>query len=93
MGINAAWRPGDAEAGGRREAGDPECAKIYHKSSLGPSYQQGWVMEPADGNRLGSRGSIDEGAAHHIDSTVQAIRKTGKILNSLSWLIPGLFRK
>jgi hypothetical protein len=48
---------------------------IYYQSSLGPSSQQGWAVEPADGKPTWGEGSVDEGAAHRIDSTVQQQRE------------------
>jgi hypothetical protein len=49
----------------------PNAHGIYYQSLLGPSSQQGWAVEPADGKPTWEEGRVDEEAAHRIDSTVQ----------------------
>ena len=44
---------------------------IYHQLLPGPSFQQGWTVEPAEGQPTWVEGSVDEGAAHRTDGTVQ----------------------
>ncbi|KAN0123257.1 hypothetical protein V8E52_003210 [Russula decolorans] len=63
-------KPKEAGRGAERLA-TPSAHGIYHQSSPGPSLQQGWAVEPADGKPNWVEGSVDEDAAHRIDSTVQ----------------------
>jgi hypothetical protein len=49
----------------------PSSQGIYHQSLLGPSFQQGWVVDAADGKPIWVEGSVDEEVVHHIDSAVQ----------------------
>jgi hypothetical protein len=63
-------KPKEAGRGAERLA-TPSAHGIYHQSSPGPSFQQGWAVEPADGKPNWVEGSVDEDAAHRIDSTVQ----------------------
>jgi hypothetical protein len=69
-GKNFDGKPKEAGRGAERLA-TPNAHGIYHQSSLGPSFQQGWAVEPADGKPNWVEGSVDEDAAHRIDSTVQ----------------------
>ena len=43
---------------------------LHHRSLLGPSLQQGWAVEAADGQLIWVEGSVEE-MAHCTDSTVQ----------------------
>ena len=49
----------------------PNAHGIHLHPSLGPSFQQSWAVDPADGKPTWVEGSVDEEAAHHIDSAVQ----------------------
>jgi hypothetical protein len=62
--------PKEAGRGAERLA-TPNAHGFYHQSSLGPSFQQGWAVDPADGKPTWVEGSVDEEAVHHVDSTVQ----------------------
>jgi hypothetical protein len=44
---------------------------FYHQSLPGPSFQQGWAVDAADGKPIWVEGSVGEEAVHNIDSTVQ----------------------
>jgi hypothetical protein len=63
-------KPEEEERGAERLA-TPNAHGIYHQSSLGPSFQQDCVVEPADGKPSWVEGSADEEAVHRIESTVQ----------------------
>jgi hypothetical protein len=63
-------KPKEAGRGAERLA-TPNAHGIYHQFSLGPSFQQGRMVEPADGKPTWVEGSVDEEAAHRIDSTAQ----------------------
>ena len=65
-------KPKAAGRGAERLA-TPSAQGIYHQPLPGPSFRQGWAVEPADGKPTWAEGSVDEGAGavHHIDSTVQ----------------------
>ena len=63
-------KPKEAGRGAERLA-TPNAHGIYHQPTLGPSFQQGWAVEAADGKLTWVEGSVDEEAAHRIDSTVQ----------------------
>ena len=63
-------KPKEAGRGAERLA-TPNAHGIYHQSSLGPSSQQGWAVEPAYGQPAWVEGSVGEEAAHRIDSTVR----------------------
>jgi hypothetical protein len=59
------------EAGrGAEKLGIPDSQGIRHQSLLGPSLQQGWAVEAADGQLIWIEGSVEE-IAHRTDSTVQ----------------------
>ncbi len=47
----------------------PDSQGIHHRSLLGPSLQQGWAVEAADGQLIWVEGSVDE-MAHRTDNTV-----------------------
>ena len=61
--------PKEAGRGAERLA-TPNAHGIHPQSLLGPGFQQGWVVKPADGEPTWIEGSVDEEAMHHIDSTV-----------------------
>ena len=61
-------KPKEAGRGAERLA-TPSAHGIYRQSSLGPSFQQGCAVEPADGKSNWVEGS-DEDVAHRIGSTV-----------------------
>jgi len=63
-------KPKEAGRGAERLA-TPNAHGIYHQFLLGPSFQQGWAVEPADGQPTWVEGSVGEEAAHRIDSMVQ----------------------
>ena len=44
---------------------------IHSQSLPGPSFQQGWMMEPAHEKPISIEGSVDEEATDHSDSMVQ----------------------
>ena len=71
-------KPKEAGRGAERLA-TPSSHGIYHQSLPGPSFQQGWSVDAADGTPTGVEGSVDEEAVHHIDSTVQQQGATGLI--------------
>jgi hypothetical protein len=48
----------------------PDSQGIHHQSLLGPSLQQGWAEEAADGQLIWVEGSVEE-VARCTDSTVQ----------------------
>jgi hypothetical protein len=48
----------------------PDSQGIHHRSLLGPSLQQGWAVEAADGQLIWVEGSVEE-MTHRTDSTVQ----------------------
>ena len=50
----------------------PIAQGMYHHSSLGPDFQQGWTVTTAQGQQLPSAEErVEEEALHHVDSTVQ----------------------
>lgn len=57
-------KPKEAGSGAERLA-TPNAHGIYHQSSPGPSFQQGWAVEPADGQPTWVEGSVEEETAHH----------------------------
>jgi hypothetical protein len=60
------------EAGrGAERLATPNAQGIHPRPLLGPSFQQGWAVEAADGQLTWVEGSVEEGAVHHIDSMVQ----------------------
>jgi hypothetical protein len=67
QGMNS--KPKEAGRGAWRLA-TPDSQGIYHQSLLGPSLQQGWVEEAADGQLIWVEGSVEE-VARCTDSTVQ----------------------
>lgn len=48
----------------------PDSQGIYHRSLLGPSLQQGWAIEAADGQLVWVEGSVED-VVQGIDNTVQ----------------------
>jgi len=67
---NSNGQPKEAGRGAERLA-TPSLQGIYHQSLPKPSFQEGWAVDAADGKPTWTEGSVDEGAVHHIDSTVQ----------------------
>ncbi|KAI0277251.1 hypothetical protein BGY98DRAFT_646740 [Russula aff. rugulosa BPL654] len=63
-------KPKEAGRGAERLA-TPSSQGIYHQSLPGPSFQQGWSVDAADGKPTWVEGSVDEEVVHHTDSTVQ----------------------
>ena len=63
-------RPKEAGRGAERLA-TPSAHGIYHQPLPGPSFQQGWSVEPAHGQPPWVEGSVGEEVAHHIDDMVQ----------------------
>ena len=63
-------RPEEAGRGAERLAA-PIAHGFYHQSLLGPSFQHGCAVEPADGKPTGVEGSVDEEAEHDIDGAVR----------------------
>ena len=63
-------KPKEAGRGAERLA-TPNAQGIHHRSSLGPSFQQGWAVEAADGQLIWVEGSVEAEAVQHVDSTVQ----------------------
>jgi hypothetical protein len=63
-------KPKAAGRGAERLA-TPSAHGFYRQSSLGPSFQQGWPVEPAHGKPSWVEWSVDEEAEHRIDGTVQ----------------------
>ena len=48
----------------------PDSQGFHHRSLLGPSLQQGWAVEAADGKLIWVEGSVEE-IAHRTDGAVQ----------------------
>ena len=44
---------------------------FYHRSLPGPSFQQGWAVDAANGKPTLVEGSVDEEAVHQIDNALQ----------------------
>ena len=63
-------KPKEAGRGAERLA-TPSAHGFYHQSSLGPSFQQSWPVEPAHGKPSWVEGSVDVEAAHRIDSAMR----------------------
>ncbi len=63
-------KPKEAGRGAERLA-TPSAHGIYHQPLPGPSFQQGWSVEPAHGQPPWVEGSVGEEVAHHIDDMVQ----------------------
>jgi hypothetical protein len=63
-------KPKEAGRGAERLA-TPSSQGIYHQSLPGPSFQQGWSVDAADGKPAWVEGSVDEEVVHHTESTVQ----------------------
>jgi hypothetical protein len=63
-------KPKEAGRGAERLA-TPSSQGIYHQSLPGPSFQQGWSGDAADGTPTWVEGRVDEEAVHHTDSKVQ----------------------
>jgi hypothetical protein len=63
-------KPKEAGRGAERLA-TPNAQGIYRQSLLGPSLQQGWAAEAADGQLIWVEGSMEE----RVDSTVQQQRQ------------------
>ena len=61
--------PKEAGRGAERLA-IPDSQGIHHRSLLGPSLQQGWAVEAADGQLIWVEGSVEE-MAHRTDRTVR----------------------
>ena len=61
--------PKEAGSGAGRLA-TPDSQGVHHRSLLGPSLQQGWAAEAADGQMIWVEGSVGD-VAHRTDSTVQ----------------------
>jgi hypothetical protein len=80
-------KPKEAGRGAERLA-TPSSQGIYHQSLPGPSSQQGWAVDAADGKLTWVEGSVDEGAVHHIDSTVQQQHEEATEL----FVIPRIFK-
>jgi hypothetical protein len=55
---------------GAERLATPDSQGFHHRSLLGPSLQQGWVEEAADGQLIWIEGSVEE-MAHRTASTVQ----------------------
>jgi hypothetical protein len=70
------YKPKEAGRGAERLA-TPNSQGIYHQFLPGPSFQQGWAVDAADGKPTWVEGSVDEEAVHHIDSTEQNTEATG----------------
>jgi hypothetical protein len=80
-------KPKEAGRGAERLA-TPSSQGIYHQSLPGPSFQQGWAVEAADGKLTWVEGSVDEEAVHHTDSTVQQEHEE----ETEQFVIPRIFR-
>ena len=82
--------PKEAGRGAERLA-TPNEHGIHNQSSLGPSFQQGWAVEPAHGKPTWVEGSVDEEPARCIDSTVQQqqgeLFKIPRIFKPEYWLL------
>jgi len=63
-------KPKEAGRGAERLA-TPSAHGIYHQPLRGPSFQQGWSVEPAHEQPSWVEGSVSEEAAHYIDGMVQ----------------------
>ena len=83
---------GPKEAGrGAERLATPNAHGIHNQSLLGPSFQQGWAVEPAHGKPTWVEGSVDEEPARCIDSTVQQqqgeLFKIPRIFKPEYWLL------
>ena len=56
---------------GAERLATPSAHGFYHQSSLGPSFQRSWPVEPAHGKPSWVEGSVDVEAAHRIDSAMR----------------------
>jgi hypothetical protein len=55
---------------GAERLATPDSQGFHHRSLLGPSLQQGWAAEAADGRLIWVEGSVEE-LAHSTDTTVR----------------------
>lgn len=53
----------------------PNRQRVHNQLLLGPSFQQGWAVEAADGQLSWFEGSVEEEAGHKNNSTVQQQQK------------------
>lgn len=74
-GLEAHPRREDAERRGSRS----RVQGIYHQSWPGPSFQQGWAADAADGKPIWVEGSVDEEGVRHIDNVQQQQEEATKL--------------
>lgn len=67
--TNVDNKPKAAGRGAERLA-TPSAQGIYRQPLSGPSFQQGWVVDAADGKPTWNEGNVDEEAAQHVDNTL-----------------------
>jgi hypothetical protein len=79
-------KPEEAGRGAERLA-TPSSQGIYYQSLPGPSFQQGWSADAADGTPTRVEGRVDEEVAHHTDKTVQQRNEKAGL-----FYIPRIFR-
>ena len=64
------FKPKEMERGAERLA-TPNPQGLQNRPLLGPNFQQGWVVEAADGRLDRVEGSVAEGPVHHYSGIVQ----------------------
>ena len=64
------YEPKEAGRGAERLA-TPNPQEIHHRSLQGPSFQQGWVVEPAEGQTTLVEGSVEVEVVYPISSSEQ----------------------
>jgi hypothetical protein len=88
--------PREAGGGAEKDA-TPNAQGIHPLPLLGPSFEQGWAVEAADGQLTWVEGSVEEEAVYHINSTVQGQQqeetkdeKVGRFARSSAQLCPDI---
>jgi len=85
-------KPKEAGRGAERLV-TPNAQGVYHQSSPGPSFQQGWAAEAADGQLIWVEGRVEEEVSHHNDSTTQQQQQQEKGGNDKRFKIPKKFKE
>ena len=57
---------------------------IHHQPLLGPSFQQGWVVEPAEGEPPSVEGSVEVEVAQHTEVEAQQQQQQAKMPKKIS---------
>jgi len=79
-------KPKEVGRGAERLA-TPSAHGIYHQPLLGPSFQQGWSVEPVHGQPTWVKGRVGEEVVIHIDGMVQQQEEATKLFK-----IPRIFK-